>query len=846
MALIEGDAVVAETALTPAGRTRTAGFLNYFRVAFDHGDVRNWYRWRYGSFKKPTPDHYALGYMTVAGMRYFYADTLFTQRFFDSAVAHPLRPGQFSRTVRSASGKSLHGTWTEIARGFHDIWEEEALAREPFMPMEQLTRTPRFATEFANLMTPGDRLYAVRSALNRPTELVRLGPDGRETTLRPFSSVTGELVFDEQRSRVYWTETVRDPRWEFAGTSRVRYFEGTDRGARTLTRRGRLYNPQPSPDGGRLAVVDYPWRGGSALVVLSADDGRELRRIPAPDGLQLTMPAWIGETLYVSGVSDKGSGIYRVDGGEFTPIAGPSIQQLSDLEAEGELLSFVSDRSGVSEWYRLDPRSGALWQMTSTRYGISDPVELGDTLYFTSMTPEGTAVFRTPLDGLAPRRVAFDDVHAYRIEDELAAQERALAGGPPVAAPDSSLLGQPKRYRKLPHLLHIHSWAPLYIDYDALDGLSFDALESAAGLGATVFFQNTLGSAYGSAAYHAHLPRMADDSTRVGWRHSAHLRFTYAGWYPVLELGLDVNDRAARQYVRVKEIYPDRTLTGFSQTPVEKPLVSGRLKAYVPLSFSGGGWQRGVVPQLSLALSNDRFQTGQTEVRFRSREDTHPEITRPENSRNVPLSALTASLRGYVMRPTAPSQTYPSLGVGAEAGWSGRPLLTGIFAPVAYGYLYGYLPGILPEQGLRLSATYQQSLHAGGSVPESRINVLPRGFETLSGNALMRKSAWQCRLSADYAVPFTFGDLSFFSPALYISHFEVKPHCDLGFFQGGNLLSAGASFTAGLRHLLWAPFEGSIGVSVSYNGGSAYRAFKAEGVAIDGPVHVGLVFSMDI
>ena len=847
MALLEGDAVVAETALTPAGRTRTAEFLNYFQVAFDHGDFRNWYRWRYGSFKKYSPDHYALGYMTVAGMRYFYADTLFTKRYFDSVVSRPLRFGHFPRTVRAASGKPLQATWGEISRGFRDIWNEEALAREPFMPMEQLTRIPRFATDYANLTTYGGRLYATREALNRPLELVRIDLDGKEKTLRPFAGVTGNLVLDENRHRLYWTETVRNPRWELAGTSRVRYFEGTNPRPRTLTRRGRLYNPQPSPDGSRLAVVDYPWQGGSALVVLSADEGRELRRFPAPDGLQLTEPAWVEETIYVTGVSDKGNGIYRLDGeGVFTPVAGPSIQQLSNFEADGPVLQFVSDRTGVGEWYHLDTGNGELRQMTATRYGLTDPVVEGDTLYFASMTPEGKAVFRTPLSGLNPQRVVFDEVHRYRIEDELAAQEEALAGGPVPAAPDSSILGAPKRYRKLPHLLHIHSWAPLYIDYDELDGLSFDAADSPVGLGATLFFQNSLGSAYGSAGYFAHLPREMEDGTREGWRHSGHLRFTYAGWYPVLEFGLDVNDRAARQYARVNEIYPERVRTGNSSTSLGKPLVSGRLKVYVPLSFSSGGWQRGVIPQLSAALSNDRFLNEVVVARYKDKDDTDPEISWPANIRNVPLSALSGSVRGYVMRPTAPSQTYPSLGVGAEAGWSGRPLLTGLFAPVAYGFLYAYLPGFLPEQGLRVSATYQQSLSPGAPVQESRIGVLPRGFETLSGNVLMRKGSWQCRLTGDFAVPFTLGDVSFLSPALYISHFVFKPHCDVTFFHAGNLLSAGASLTAGIQNLLWAPFAGSIGVSVSYNGGSAYKAFKAEGVAIDGPVHVGLVFTMDI
>ena len=72
MANIEGDAVVAETALTKSGRGRTADFLNYYHVAFDNGDFRSWAQWRYSSQRRYTPTYYALGYMHEGGMRYFY------------------------------------------------------------------------------------------------------------------------------------------------------------------------------------------------------------------------------------------------------------------------------------------------------------------------------------------------------------------------------------------------------------------------------------------------------------------------------------------------------------------------------------------------------------------------------------------------------------------------------------------------------------------------------------------------------------------------------------------------------------------------------------------------------
>ena len=65
---MEGDAVAAETALTSSGRGRSADFLEYFRVCFENGDLRDFDRWRFGSQKYYAPDYYKIGYLTVAGM----------------------------------------------------------------------------------------------------------------------------------------------------------------------------------------------------------------------------------------------------------------------------------------------------------------------------------------------------------------------------------------------------------------------------------------------------------------------------------------------------------------------------------------------------------------------------------------------------------------------------------------------------------------------------------------------------------------------------------------------------------------------------------------------------------
>lgn len=836
----EGDAVVGETGLWKGNRARTADFLDYYRMSFDQGQFRSWSYWRYDSFKHHVPDVYALGYLTLAGGRYFYDRPLLVQESVQSSLKNPLRfsPWNMQHHVARAGGfKHFKQAFRDLQERYDSLWRAEADARGPSTPLERLTGEEAFPVFYESPVAVGDKIYLLRSGYTHARELV-CWQDGAMRRIRPFAHHSSRLFLDPVCGRLYWSETVSDKRWDLAGASVIRYYDLASGTIRDLSREGRLYNPQPSPDGHFVAAVDYPVEGGTLLVVLRSDDGTRIRTQAAPAGIQFTEAAWLGAELYVLGVSREGIGLYRAlaDGSWALELA-PSLQKVHSLRTVGDRLEWVSDRDGSNQLYAYDPAAKQLIQRTSARYGMTDACWHDGRLYALSQALDGRPLFRMDPASLRDSTVHFADVHTWQVEEALMEQEKALGDLPDLEAPVP--LSQPKRYYKALHPLRFHTWAPLYLNYDAVSTGSFDFTYESLSLGATAFFQNDLGSLSGSLGYAFH-PDPADDTR---WRHSLHGKLTYTGWYPVVEASFDLGDQDLMQYNLAWLRSGETVRLANLSSRRDVPLAVGTLRAYVPLLFNRSGWLRGVIPQLSYIVSNNRYETAPLLLDESVHLKGFPSfyyLTGFGEGGNYLMQHLSASVRGYAMLARAHSQAYPRLGLGLEAGISFRPGITDVFAPVVYGYAYGYLPGFVREQGLRLSCTLQHQLRRGEPLfGEMSTATLPRGFQAVASSAVSQAFPTQWRMTADYAIPLYVGDLAL-RPVMYISHFLLTPHADCTLLPGGeNLWSAGADLTAELKRFLVLDFDTSVGVSFSWLGGS-----WLEPSGQTRPYHVGLVYNM--
>lgn len=799
--ILEGDAVIAETGLTATGRGRSGDFLARYMYSLDRGDRRNWMRWRYGSIYHDTPNWYALGYLMISGMRNIYDQPLFSANYFDYVSRRPYDPWPLRHVMRKASGQKFKPTWNSILDYHYGVWKEEADARGPFMSADTISRANRYLTDYSNPnSTPSGDMYWVRNDIYHPATLVRMDSTGREKRLR-LTGYIGKMNYNESDSSLIWHELVRNPRWEQDYRSVIRKYTPSTGKSVTLTRprsktEGRLIYPVEAAEG-QLAAIAYHPDGSCSIEFIDSHKGSAISGIPVPAGLQPVQITYFDSSIYAATLSEGGFGIWRWTDGSWTEILPAIPVHIASLENDGTYITFESDHGGIWEFYRMTPDGSRVMKVSNTRYGGDDfgLCDNGD-LSYSSMCDSGSQVMMIRKADLALEEVQWQQYHRYPVADSLSAQEKALAAGSDAALtaaiPDSISISEPKPYRKFPHGFRFHSWAPVYVDYNAIANQTFDDIRNLASLGAMGFFQNSMNTLSGWIGYKA-----APDANGRWW-HSGHLDLKYSGLYPVFELKAHVGEREAAELYHPAD-KPDTTM----QRSRGVPMVRVSLNTYVPLRWSGQGVHYGLIPNVSIGYRNDVYY-GQQWLKY------------------------STGLQAYVMQSTPKGCVYPRWGVGGQAVWSD---------PLAFFYLYGYIPGFTRGQGFRLTAIHQMLSNPDGGLLYSYANTLPRGFADAEtgGTAYLGT-----KLTAEYAIPFYMGDWRI-GDAFLCRRGIVTPHFDYSMLKKGTLASVGASFEMEFGCFAWIKSPVSIGITYSYNFGSMLPEMK-----LKSPHYYGVLFSIDI
>jgi len=585
---LEGDAVVAETALSNSGRGRLSSFSMELKAQADEKTIYSFDKAYLGSYKDYVPDYYQLGYQMVSNIRNHSGGEVWG-KVLHHIARNPLGINSLSKGLRLATGKNQDEFYESIMKNLKET--------NPFGLGDQVDRSlqgkhvVKDSEDFSDYSYPyfvdESTFVAYKTSLKQIPELVLIDRLQNEKRLFQPGQIQDESM-SVTNLKIVWIESKPDLRWSYRNQSLLRIFDINNGQLREKRFSEKLYAPVLSPNGKLIAAVKYDHTNRCSIVLLREDNFGLVKEYSAKDYNNFITPSWSmgNDALYAVELGEQGKSIIRIDlqNGSIERMTAPTYGEVKKPVHRGQYLIYSANLSGKMEGYAMDLESRKNYRIVSGKYGIKDLQcsSDGSRLLYSDYSSNGFKValkdFIMLADNLSEMKITYVD----SLSEKLANQERGVID---FTSLDSNRYTSQK-YAKFKNLINIHSWSPVYIDPD----------QSVVNAGFSIISQNKLSTAITQFGY--------DYSTA---NHTGKWigKFEYSGWYPVLRLYGDYGNEKSTYY-QIKKHYSlangtakvDTLAVSYTQT-----VMNLHIDAAIPFNFSHGKMYRLVEPALQVGYS---------------------------------------------------------------------------------------------------------------------------------------------------------------------------------------------------------------------------------------------------
>lgn len=753
---LEGDATDAETQMSMFGRALQPNFsLHYRAVGRNILANKNIDSWFGGSYTKEVPSHYELGYQLVTT-----ANTLADDYVWDKVVDYATRKPYTIFATEIAMRKRLGYSTTEL---FHttferlnDHWDSLPKRYDSARRLDGPTEANQYVSYQYPLWIDNQTIVAVCSDFDTPRHFVEIDvASGRERKLFHIGLLSSRPTLIG--NTLYWTE--HSQLSSFAQeVGSVLCSRPLDGGKTSHPISNKIMCLYPTNFGGELAYVRYNPNGTYSIVCTAGE-------VTMAEGVELHGLAADGEWLYylTTGIGGMGIGRVRPSDWRSEVVKPATFSTLSHLMAHNGTLYFGSIESGYDEVHSWDIASATERRLTTSRYGS----------FWGSPSPDGKQIALSVYDagGYHPaveRNMGRDIVtHSplprnivnpptYQWEGVVKVD---TVGFTALDLYNSERNRPAKTYRKAANLIDLHSWAPIYFRPDEIMSGSVGDV----GLGVSATSQNLLNTAF----------------TTIGWRYNLNntstlsSNFKYVGLPVKMELTLNYNTSEVGIYPQQGLIMKNGTYWAqydhsddVKQPNVRKGLVSGYMRASLPLVLNHSYWTAVVTPSVEFSANNNVV---------------YDPITQSFHS-GLFSSAATLQWNSYVSQ--AKRNLQPRWGVSAIVGVA-KSLTNNTQTPTSIG-AYGrlYTPGFGSNDGFSLRLSYQNIVGSGPlGYAVSFSWLTPRGSTHFTDTYALPDD--QIGASVEYITPLCY-------PEVGIPGIVLLKRVSMSLF--GDLLIAGANY----------------------------------------------------
>ena len=537
---VAGDARAAQTALLRGGIGQYASSEMATRALLLSGDNFSFMKAMHGSLRDSVPSQAELGAFLVNHVeRTSGADAW--DKIMARTANHSFSPISVSAAMKAQTGRSAADNYRETMSVLGETWKSQSEGKTVSQP-RVLNLAPKIAfTDYSQPVFEKDgSVLAQKAGLDTyATEVVRILPDGREQKLFHYApTASGANRTSAVNGKIVWDEYVPDPRW-LRGYSEILIRDLAGGHTRRLTHKTRFTNPVLSPDGARIAVVEFLADRKCSLVILNADSGAELKRFPSPRNDMIYTPAWSedGKQLTVVTQSSQGRALTVVDlqSGTFHEVIPHRDEELANPVFFRGYVLYKSSREEVVNIFAAEIATGVCYQVTAARFGADYPSISpdGSKLLYSDYTARGYNLAELPLDPATWTRietVAPSSLVFQKSQHDYSSQ-----------IPTTTLPSSP--YHPSLHLFDFHSWGftggPPNLGFGILSNDKMRLAEFNAGL-----IYNT-------------------DEGKFGYQTG----FSYNRFFPVLDFSFA--DRGRRlQYTGYRDDFTERTAAAGFHIPL--------------------------------------------------------------------------------------------------------------------------------------------------------------------------------------------------------------------------------------------------------------------------------------
>ncbi|TLX71998.1 hypothetical protein E9993_19515 [Labilibacter sediminis] len=716
MWFLEGDAVAAETALTPAGRGRSPWFEQGMRAQIMDKELYSYEKASFGSYKHYVPNHYEMGYQLVAGARSRYGPEIWEHALLNSGrnshTIIPFNNGQMkvSKIDKSSLYKStfyyLHEEW---------IKQDSKTEKTDYTPITSIN------TSYLNFQYPvsiGDGKYIAQ--LSGPGEIQRFvevdGAGNYKTLFIP--GYRSDEPFSYSDNTICWAETEPDPRWENRAYSVIKCYDISSGKVRKITKKSRYFSPAISPDGKKIIAVSANNINHYRLVLIDKESGELIEEFEHGNNDYLLTPSWNkeGNAVVCVALSGQGKALvqYNLNTREWSSITDYSYADISlpKWRNKDEVI-YTSIHSGTDEIYSANVHTGAITKLTQTKYGATGAnlISGGEEIVYSRYSADGYQLVKTDANSFANEPLVKVKDHSLKLHQKIASQEQGVPDFSNISdMPDYEV----KKYSKW-NLFNFHSWAPAFINVN----------DAEVNWGASAVSQNLLGTAVTALGLNLD-PQMSNEKY--------YFNFKYTGWYPVLEFEIK---HGSDQLVYEGYYEDDNGI--FSLETEKYSLTQIELGANLPLNLTRGKYSTLLQPSVNYFMQHrTAFDTDRLNYVLDGRDlvyvDSELFATQPKYAYN----GLEYSLYFHHLLKRSSRDVTTRWGQLLELKYQNTP-----WGTINAGSITGvrtrfYFPGIFKHHSIRIDNNYQYKVkgdeYAGDSIyvnnyKFSDMFTLPRGYD---------------------------------------------------------------------------------------------------------------------